>query len=238
MLQQVNIDVFKCAKGGGPCLGGVTVGALNSNPHKCDEGYDDGQTSPFCGVCEDSYSMKSGACVDCGGVEVLGLLVRLAIGLVLLGILGCIMRTAPFEVYFAVFKIAWPRFKQLLAILITNYQVLGNLPARTGITFPTGVTTSLGLFSDVVNFDALNLPLVACGADALGTYPKFLLNMLLPLFICLGIYKYADYKCDKMREKNPIPEGVHWKVSFRAKMERSIVTSEVRGVTMSRCHDE
>ena len=122
-LKQVNIDVFKCAKGGGPCLGGVTLGTLNSNPHKCDEGYDDGQSVPFCGVCDDSYSMKSGACVGCGGVEVLGILVRLAIGLVLLGILGCIMRTAPFEVYFAVFKIAWPRFKQLLAILITNYQV-------------------------------------------------------------------------------------------------------------------
>ena len=91
------------------------------------------------------------------------------------------------------------------------------------------MTTSLGFFSDAVNFDALNLPLLACGADALGTYPKFLLNMLLPLFICLGIYKYADYKCDKMREKHPIPEGVHWKVSFRAKMKRGIVTSEIRG---------
>ena len=63
---------------------------------------------------------------------------------------------------FLVLQRSWPRIRQSIAILITNFQITGKLSDRVGIDMPHDMQVIFADTAAFVNLDVLSLPGVAC----------------------------------------------------------------------------
>ena len=86
---------------------------------------------------------------------------------------------------------SWPRIRQSIAILITNFQITGKLSDRVGVDFPPAVKEFLHDAAAVVNLEALSLPGVACLAGD-NFYHQWIVKML--IMPALGILVYTIYR--------------------------------------------
>ena len=95
-------------------------------------------------------------------------------------------------------------------MLITNYQVLGNLPERCGITFPDGITGLLSATAGLVNIqmDFFDQPVVDCFFSWLGFYGAFTVKMLVPALVLGGLRAACEIEQEYIRTKKmPIPQA-------------------------------
>ena len=95
-------------------------------------------------------------------------------------------------------------------MLITNYQVLGNLPERCGITFPDGISGLLSITGGLVNIqmDVFDEPVVDCFFSGLGFYGAFTIKMLFPALVLGGLRAACEIEQEHMRKKKmPIPQA-------------------------------
>ena len=91
----------------------------------------------------------------------------------------------------------------------------------------------------------MTLPPDACHKGALGYYSIFMVDMLAPAFICIGIYIYALTRMKRLRDVTmPLPEGLAPKDSFVFKLKRSVLASDIQAnyysliffIVFIRCH--
>ncbi len=123
---------------------------------------------PLCSLCEEGYRKKDGGCELCDQVDpstwwfvgiVCGLVV---VTLVLWKCVCSDVHKMKVALVFLVLQRSWPRIRQSIAILITNFQITGKLSDRVGIDMPHDMQV---IFSDTaafVNLEVLSLPGVAC----------------------------------------------------------------------------
>ena len=115
-------------------------------------------------------------------------MVVVASTVVVLGVLGCLLRSKQkVGLWVPVMRLAWPRFKQSGAILISNFQIISNVGTVSAITFPQMFVDAISAVAAIVNMEIFNLPGLSC---LMGTtyYRKFISKMLLPL-VLVGITK-------------------------------------------------
>ena len=152
---------------------------------------------PLCSLCEEGYRKKDGGCELCDQVDpstwwFVGIVCGLVV--VTLVLWKCVCSDAhkmKVALVFLVLQRSWPRIRQSIAILITNFQITGKLSDRVGIDMPHDMQV---IFSDTaafVNLEVLSLPGVACLAGD-NYYYRWIVKMLvMPAF---GVLVYAIYR--------------------------------------------
>ena len=114
-------------------------------------------------------------------------------------------------------RLAWPRFKQSSAILISNFQIVANIGTVSAVAFPPAFTQAINAVASIVNMDVLNLPGLACLVGQ-SYYRKFIGKMLLPM-VLVGITTLASIvHLRRIRTRMPMPAGLPLSKSWRFKV--------------------
>ena len=115
-------------------------------------------------------------------------------------------------------RLAWPRFKQSSAILISNFQIVANIGTVSAVAFPPAFTQAINAVGSIVNMDVLNLPGLACLVGQ-SYYRKFIGKMLLPM-VLVGITTLASIvHRRRIRTRTmPMPPGLSLSKSWRFKV--------------------
>ena len=185
------LNVFKCPLQS--CLGLTLEQVIEAgDPRSCAPGYDSAPTTPLCASCTPGWTIDVNRCIPCGSVDAYESTIVLICLVVVaftsrLAVQHCRAHSDAVSQMVAMLRLTWPRILQSLKLIISNYQILGSLPARLGVTFPAGITAFLTHAAVLVEFDLVNLPGVSCWMGDSFLF-KFVVSMLTPLAVVLGTH--------------------------------------------------
>ena len=126
----------------------------------------------------------------------------------------------------AVMRLAWPRFRQSFAIIVSNFQIISSVTDVSGIKFPDGFMNVANAFGKMVNLEVLNLLGLACLVGE-SYFRKFSAAMLMPL-ILVGLVKAASIlHVRRIRARLAIAAGTKAARSYKLKIHRTFAVSHV-----------
>jgi hypothetical protein len=195
----------------------------------CARGHD--EHSALCAICSESFvrDPQDRSCSNCGAVSLSGAVsMCLLTVVVVLGAVGSYCsHQQQVGLWVAILRLAWPRFKQSLAIIVTNFQILANVGESTGVTFPAFFASFTNAISTVVNLDIFGLPGLSCLLGG-SYYRKFISKMLMPVILVMVAKFACRLHLQRIRTKRmPIPADLSPSVTYKMKLNRSIVTGNL-----------
>ena len=144
-------------------------------------------------MCEPDYVKDANNNCNLCGVFTSGSMTMAIVGaaVITLAVVGCVLHSkGKMGLWARVMELAWPRFKQAGAILITNFQIISNVGTVSAITFPQMFVNAVDAIATIVNMEILNLPGLACLFSS-TYYRKFISKMLFPILL-VGVIKLAS----------------------------------------------
>ena len=142
------LDVFKCPLAEA-CLEVTLEQVLAGNPRACAAGFDSAPTTPLCAGCVSGYMINRKKCIECGSLGSSYALLSVLIVLIVAAIATTVAMKSyqkhsdSVKLMLSMVRLTWPRMLQSMKLLVSNYQILGALPSRLGVKFPSAITSFL-----------------------------------------------------------------------------------------------
>jgi hypothetical protein len=203
------VDIIRCPANSSCLSFNVLIPPAERVGTMCAEGHD--EAGPLCAVCLDGFVRNPfdrlcRGCAEFSPTSVVTVSV-LALAVVMAVLVSLCTRTgaghrAKVGLWVAIMRLAWPRFKQSLAILVTNFQIVSNVGDNAAIEFPAFFSDIMDALGSVVNVDVLNLPGLSC---MLGNsfLRKFAAKMLMPGLLLLLVKLVCRVHLHRIRTKVP-----------------------------------
>ena len=178
-----------------------------------------GHSGLLCGVCEPGFEQAPSGCVSCEA-GTLGVFVAVAAATAAAAVVALLLRrfvkcnkkhTAAAVLWVAVAERVWPRLKQSLTILLSNYQIVGLLTASVELGAPFGPL--LDVAKQLANAAVDAVPAVACVAGG-GHWRRLAIKCSLPLVLLLAVSVATRLRVRALVRRMPIEVGMvrAWRV--------------------------
>ena len=198
-----NRDIFKC-KSKDACPGGEVH---QNSETGCNAGF----TGVLCGDCKHSFTMKdSGRCEPCGETSDAAIIALPIVVLLVLLMLSMLLQSEKFNTArksgscLCLFKYynLWGLLKAVLKIVVTTFQIVGNMTLTLNIQLPDVFGDWIGTIVSWFKFDFMFAFNLGCLTE--GGYSRSLVGHFLVVFIAVagvGVFSLLEsLKCPREAE--------------------------------------